>query len=63
MSAPLTLQYCLLLKIQEQKVRKIIVYNDYMTFLIKLKLISVLEVVMRMIILILQFVYQIELKH
>ena len=32
MSAPLTWGYCLLLKNQECKVRKVIIDNDYMTF-------------------------------
>ena len=69
MSTPLILgnfiknsEYCVLLRNQECKVRKVIVDNDYMTFQIKLKLINVLEVVMTKITLILKFVYQIVLK-
>ena len=53
---------CFLLKNKECKVRKVIIYNDYMTLLIKLKLISVLEAVMILTTLILKFVYQILLK-
>ena len=36
MSAPLTWGYCILLKNQECKVRKLIIDNDYMTFLYKI---------------------------
>ena len=49
--------YCLLLKNQECKVRKVIIDNDYLTFPYKLELTGVLEVVMIKIILILKFVY------
>ena len=38
MSLPLTLGYCLLLKNQECKVRKIIIDNDYMTFPYKISI-------------------------
>ena len=38
MSLPLTLEYCLILKNQECKVRKIIVDNDYMTFPYKISI-------------------------
>ena len=63
-SLPLISSYCLLLKNQECKVRKVIVDNDYMTFPYKIKVDigSVLEVVMTKIILILKFAYQIVLK-
>ena len=37
MSLPLISRYCLLLKNQERKVRKVIVDNDYMTFPYKIK--------------------------
>ena len=37
MSLPLTSGYCLLLKIQECKVRKVIIDNDYMIFPYKVK--------------------------
>ena len=68
-STPLTWGYCLLLKNQECKVRKVIIDNGYVTFPYKsgvdvldvLKL-DVLEVVMIKIILISKFVYQIVLK-
>ena len=38
MSLPLCLGYCLLLKNQEFKVRKIIIDNDYMTFPYKINI-------------------------
>ena len=37
MSIPLISRYCLLLKNQECKVRKVIIDNDYMTFPYKIK--------------------------
>ena len=37
MSAPLTWGYCLFLKNQECTVRKVIIDNDYMTFLYKIE--------------------------
>ena len=62
MSIPFISGYCLLLTNQECKVSKVIIDNDYMTFPYKIRLISVLEVVMTKIIFILKFVYQIVLK-
>ena len=58
----LTWGYCLFLKNQECKVRKVIVDNNYMIFPYKLVLLDVLEVVIMKIILISRLVYLILLK-
>ena len=38
MSLPLSLEYCLILKNQECKVRKVIIANDYMIFPYKISI-------------------------
>ena len=62
-STPLTWGYCLLLKNQECKLRKVIVDNDYMTFPYKIGIDRCVgSCNSENIILIIKFVYQILLK-